>query len=162
MAIVSTHGTKAVSDMVTSLRAGQINLDPGFQRKSIWTLADRRKLIQSIVAGYPLPNIFLRRRYDGAKVVYDVIDGKQRLESIFMFLGARGFASETFAVRLQDIGEWGTDWWTWAEILAYQRNDPAVEKVRDAVENFRLQTVEVTGELAEIADLFVCINSTGV
>ena len=161
MTIDSTHGAKPVSDMMLLLRAGQLNLAPGFQRKSIWTLSDRRKLIQSIVAGYPLPNIFLYRRYKGGKVIYDVIDGKQRLESIFMFLGAGKFAPQTFAARLRDIGEWGTDWWTWAEIKSYQRDSPAVARVRDSVENFRLQTVEVTGELADIADLFVCINSTG-
>ena len=43
--------------------------------------------IQSIVAGYPLPSVFLYRRHKNGRLVYDVIDGKQRIESILMFMG---------------------------------------------------------------------------
>ena len=52
------------------------------------------------------------------------------------------------------------DWWTWADINRYKHDTP-VAAVRHAVENFRLQTVEVTGEMSEIVQLFVRINSTG-
>ena len=104
MAIEAIYGTKTIRDMVHSLRAREINLAPGFQRQSIWKPANRRLLIESIVAGYPLPNIFLYRRNVAGKTVYDVIDGKQRLESIFMFLGAKGFSSQTFDARLDIEG----------------------------------------------------------
>ena len=154
MRIETSYGTKTVRAIELLLKAGEINLSPGFQRKSIWSITNRRLLIESIVAKYPLPNIFLYRRNHKGKTIYDVIDGKQRLESIFMFLGAKGFRSQTFSTRL-DIGEWGLDWWTWADIKHYEPD------VRFAVENFPLQTVEVTGELSEIVKLFVRINSTG-
>ena len=154
MAIKPIYGVKTVLDMEHSLRAGAINLAPGFQRQSIWTPADRRRLIESVIAGYPLPNIFLYRRNHKGKTVYDVIDGKQRLESIFMFRGAKGFAHQQFDVRL-DIGEGGLNWWTWADIKSHEPD------VRFAVDNFPLQVAEVTGDLSEIVELFVRINSTG-
>lgn len=148
------YGERTVNEMVLLYRNGQINLDPGFQRQSVWSLVDRRRLIQSIVSGYPLPNIFLYRRSSRGKTIYDVIDGKQRLETIFMFMGIRKFKKNLFEVRLE-LDEDGLCWWDWPYIRKY-----AVD-VRHRFECFPLQTVEVSGELAEIVDLFVRINSTG-
>jgi Protein of unknown function DUF262 len=67
----STFGEKTISDLVLM-----------FQRKSVWSWSDRRRLIQSIVPNYPSPSIFLYERQENGFVMYDVIDGKQRLESI--------------------------------------------------------------------------------
>lgn len=140
--------------MVLLFQNGQINLDPGFQRKSVWSDLDRRRLIQSIVSDYPLPNIFMYRRNSRGKTVYDVIDGKQRLETILMFLGLGRFKRDRFHVKL-DLDDDGLSWWDWQAI---RRHDP---DVRHRVECYTLQTVEVSGELSEIVDLFVRINSTG-
>ncbi|MEX0613195.1 MAG: DUF262 domain-containing protein, partial [Pirellulales bacterium] len=38
---------------------GHLNLEPGFQRKSVWTLRDRRKFIESVLEQFPVPSIFL-------------------------------------------------------------------------------------------------------
>jgi hypothetical protein len=46
----STFGEKTISDLVLMFRDGQLNLEPGFQRKSVWSWSDRRRLIQSIVS----------------------------------------------------------------------------------------------------------------
>lgn len=153
MALVTDYGKRTINEMVLLYRHGQINLEPGFQRKSVWSLGDRRRLVQSIVAEYPLPNIFLYRRSSRGKTVYDVIDGKQRLETILMFLGIKRFRRDMFEVRL-DLGE-GLDWWDWASIRKYASD------TRTRFECAQLQTVEVSGELSEIVDLFVRINSTG-
>ena len=64
-----------------------LNLSPAFQRKSVWALTDRQKFIETILEGMPCPTIFIYRRWDKKKKNYvnDVIDGKQRLETIFLF-----------------------------------------------------------------------------
>src|SRR5262249_1415062 len=126
---------------------------PGFQRKSVWTLSDRRRLIQSIFDGYPLPSIFLYRRDHRGKLIYDVIDGKQRLESIFMFLEQGRFKRDRFEVKL-DLGE-GLDWYSWKEIRKWYPRQVA------ALHAYKIQTVEVDGQLPQIIDVFVRINSTG-
>ena len=66
-----------------------LNLEPEFQRKSVWKKQQRSRLMNSILHGYPLPNVAIYKRYDEKLrcVRYDVIDGKQRLESILLFLG---------------------------------------------------------------------------
>ena len=65
---------------------GRINLDAEFQRGIVWSKGQRLLLIDSILRGYDLPKIFLRKLPDGSPFLFDVIDGKQRLTSIWEFL----------------------------------------------------------------------------
>ncbi len=153
MPIWPEYNTSTINQLALQFKNRQINLDPGFQRKSVWTGADRRRLIESVFAGYPIPSIFLYRRDVNGRTVYDVIDGKQRLESLFMFAGVGRFAKHTFDVKLE-LGD-GLSVVDWSEI---RRRHP---QKRTAFDSYRIQTVEVRGELNEIVDLFVRINSTG-
>lgn len=56
MPLQSAYGERTVNELLLMFKSGQINLNPGFQRNSVWTLTDRRRLIQSILARYPLPS----------------------------------------------------------------------------------------------------------
>lgn len=151
----TTYGTITVEQLCLMHRAKRINLSPGFQRKTVWTLTDRQRLIESMLSGYPLPSIFLYRRQDerSSNSLHDVIDGKQRIETLFMFMGERSFTRHKFNVRL-DLGD-GLRNWNWRTI---QRSHP---RLAHALNSFTLQKVEVSGHFARIVDLFVRINSTG-
>jgi hypothetical protein len=153
MGLQPVFGEHTINQFALMFRNHQINLEPGFQRQSVWTLNDRRRLIQSIVAGYPLPSVFLYQRSPRGRLTYDVIDGKQRLETIFMFTRAGRFKRNWFDVKL-DFGD-GIEWCDWRSICKHNVN------LRAAFDAYKLQTVEVTGDLNQIADLFVRINSTG-
>jgi hypothetical protein len=154
MTLQADFGERTINELMLIFKNRQINLEPGFQRKSVWTTRDRRRLVQSIVSGYPIPCIFLYRRNHRGNTIYDVIDGKQRLETIFMFTRLGRFKRVWFDVRL-DLGD-GLDWYDWRELRRQNRGS-----VRHQFESYKIQTVEVTGELGEIVDLFVRINSTG-
>ncbi len=111
MAVTPIFSEHSIDQFVLMFKGRQINLEPGFQRRSVWTWNDRRRLIQSIVDGYPVPSVFLYKRNIGGRLMYDVIDGKQRLESILMFLEIGRFKRSAFDVKL-DLGD-GFDWYTW-------------------------------------------------
>lgn len=153
MALQPIFGERTINQLTLMFRDRQINLEPGFQRRSVWTPNDRTRLIQSIIAGYPLPSVFLYKRSHNGRLIYDVIDGKQRLETIFMFTKLGRFKRDWFDVKL-DLGE-GSLWYGWPIIRRYFPDR------RTAFESYLLQTVEVTGDLGQIIDLFVRINSTG-
>lgn len=153
MGLHPTFGEHTINELTLMFRNRQINLQPGFQRKSVWSWADRRRLIQSITAGYPLPTIFLYKREHNGRLIYDVIDGKQRLETIFMFTKLGRFRNDWFNARL-DLGK-GLEWIDWDDIRRRHKS------LRATIDAYKLQTVEVTGELGQIIDLFVRINSTG-
>ncbi|MBB1644950.1 DUF262 domain-containing protein [Sphingobacterium sp. UME9] len=64
----------------------QIELNPPYQRKSVWSTKDRKFFLDTIFRNYPVPPIFIHRDVDDAgKTTYNIVDGKQRLETIFMF-----------------------------------------------------------------------------
>ncbi|MFN8036414.1 MAG: DUF262 domain-containing protein [Acidimicrobiia bacterium] len=147
-----------ITQLVNLHQHKQLNLEPAFQRSSVWTLADRRKLIDSILRGVPIPSLFLYARLDHNRIVYDVIDGKQRLETILMFLGRREFKPEQFTIRAR-VDEYDRAYeFDWLELRSLKFDGA---KVSALVLGTKIATVEVSGELSDIIDVFVRINSTG-
>src|SRR3972149_3218475 len=59
---------------------------PGFQRNYVWDIKRASKLIESLIIGLPVPQIFL---YEEDKNRFLVIDGQQRLMSIYYFIKQR-------------------------------------------------------------------------
>jgi 5-methylcytosine-specific restriction endonuclease McrA len=142
--------TKTVIDLINLHEDGLLNLEPGFQRQSVWSERDRAKLIDSILRGYPLPAIFLYKRQADGRMVSDVVDGKQRLESVLMFAGEmRG----KFRVHTQLPGHEERTWYDWSKL--------GRAKLHHLVENYKLTCIEIDGGLSDIIDVFVRINSTG-
>jgi hypothetical protein len=142
--------TKSITDLVNLYRRNQLDLEPGFQRQSVWAERDRRGLIDSILRNYPLPAIFLYTRQEDGRIIYDVIDGKQRIESILMFIGEmRG----KFWVRTQLSENDDIDWIDWTRIRK--------KKLQHLIEAYKIPVIEVDGDLGDIIDVFVRINSTG-
>jgi hypothetical protein len=142
---------RSLQDVLNLHEKGRLNLKPGFQRDSVWTQSDRQKLIDSILRGFPLPSIFLYKRDRDGQTHYDVVDGKQRLETILMFTGQ--IRGKRFWTKAQLPGDDEKDWVDWNTLRRRKR--------QHLVESYRLQTVEVDGDLSDVIDLFVRINSTG-
>lgn len=63
--------------------AGSIILDDTFQRNVVWSNKQKSQLIESLILGIPIPYLYL---YEGKQGNLIVIDGRQRLSSIFEFL----------------------------------------------------------------------------
>ena len=149
-------GTFTIRKMIGWYERGLLNLEPEFQRKSVWRLPQRSKLMNSILHGYPLPNVAIYKRYDERRhcVRYDVIDGKQRLESILQFVGKLRGEDFRFEAAF-------TDWRDGKEYTVKQSWRDMCPKNQNQILNFAIPAVWVQGELAEIREMFVRINSTG-
>ena len=65
---------------------GRINVDAEYQRGVVWSEPQQMLLIDSILRGFDLPKIFLSKLSDGSDELFEVIDGVQRLTSIWRFL----------------------------------------------------------------------------
>lgn len=74
----------SIGELVNLYIDGDLDIHPEFQRVYRWTEMQKSRLIESILLGIPLPSIFVAQRDDG---VWDVVDGVQRLSTIFSFLG---------------------------------------------------------------------------
>lgn len=60
-----------------------LDLTPPFQREKVWSQKQKNELIESIIMGIPIPVFYVKERNDG---VYVVVDGKQRLTTLFDFI----------------------------------------------------------------------------
>lgn len=74
----------SIGELINLYKDEEIDIHPEFQRIYRWTDVQKSKLIESILLGIPLPSIFVAQREDG---IWDVVDGVQRLSTIFSFLG---------------------------------------------------------------------------
>jgi len=64
-----------------------LELSPSYQRKSVWNQKYKDYYIDTILLNYPCPAIFLYEEIDAEGIAkYYVVDGKQRLSTIFDFL----------------------------------------------------------------------------
>lgn len=73
-----------VSSAYSLFREGKLIVNRKYQRKLVWTLEEKKKLIESIESKYPIPAIILAEKDSGN--YFEVIDGLQRLHAIFSFI----------------------------------------------------------------------------
>lgn len=67
---------------------GRLELRPPFQRKPVWTDKQRCSLIESILLDIPIPELYVQVTQDDVgNSSYGVVDGQQRLRTIFQFVG---------------------------------------------------------------------------
>lgn len=74
----------SIGELINLYLDDELDIHPEFQRIYRWTDVQKSRLIESILLGIPLPSFFVAQRDDG---VWDVVDGLQRLSTIFSFLG---------------------------------------------------------------------------
>lgn len=74
----------SVGEIINMYKDGDLDIHPEFQRFFRWSDSQKTRLIESLLLNIPIPPIFVSQRIDG---VWDVVDGLQRLSSIFQFVG---------------------------------------------------------------------------
>lgn len=74
----------SIGELSNLYRDGEIDIHPEFQRIFRWEGSQKSRLIESILLGIPLPSVFVAQNENG---VWDVVDGVQRISSIFQFMG---------------------------------------------------------------------------
>lgn len=64
-----------IADLIELYEKNKLNLNPPYQRNDIWPPVSKKRLIESIQVGYPLPAFFLHEK---GKRGFDIVDGQQR------------------------------------------------------------------------------------
>lgn len=158
-----------INELISSFNQNRINLIPPFQRGTVWNLKKRQKLILNMLSKRPIPAIFFYMEAEGPQFVYNILDGKQRLETIVLFIGDKregikiNKVSEYFygkpAVRNMNFElEFN------GKAQAFKGlDDEFVRQFRES----RIPTIQISMEeehtsLEELVSLFVDINSEGV
>ena len=83
--LISSPNDFNVTTIYSFIESGAVRI-PGFQRNYVWDIKRASKLIESIIIGLPVPQVFL---YEDGRNKFLVIDGQQRLMSIYYFMKQR-------------------------------------------------------------------------
>ena len=82
--VSSSSYSMSVGELASIYEDGELNLHPEFQQNFSWTNEQKSRFIESLLLGIPIPPIFVAQLDDGK---WDVIDGLQRLSTIFELMG---------------------------------------------------------------------------
>lgn len=135
---------------------GALNLEPEFQRSSVWSKSERSKLMDTILRGYPLPAVVFYKHRDSEtyRQVYDAIDGKQRIESILLFLGEMKGKDKDFEAAFTHVED---D----EEVVVKSTWKHLSELNQKCILRYEMPVVWLCGAPSEVREIFVRINSTG-
>jgi len=67
-------------------RDGSLIVNRAYQRKLVWTLEEKQKLIDSVLQAYPVPLVLFAEPQNQVPTVYELLDGLQRLHTIVSFI----------------------------------------------------------------------------
>ena len=162
--------TKTISEIRMMFKNKQLELDPPYQRKPAWKPKQRRLLLSSLFNGIPIPALIFHKHFrrDKAKDVYDVLDGKQRLETILHFIGEVAIPDvDKLRVEFKNQKANKKDY-LYFDDLHLKRVNKEYENILDKFWQYPIPIIEYEGDLSDIfgqnvasKEVFVMINSTG-
>jgi len=127
--------TQDISWFIDLRRNEQLEMNPPYQRRSVWNVKDRRFFLDTVFRGYPCPPVFLHKVAGTVeKTLYAVVDGKQRLQTLFQFVddqvalasdfGDARFNAMTWSKLKKPEREIFWDYVVPVEFLSFDPNDP--------------------------------------
>ncbi|NGU67432.1 DUF262 domain-containing protein [Clostridium perfringens] len=77
-----------INDFINWNNNGELEISPKYQRNSVWNIKAKSYLIDTIIRGLPVPQIFMRQMVDirTRRTRREIIDGQQRLRTILEFV----------------------------------------------------------------------------
>lgn len=70
-------------------REGTLEIRPPYQRKPVWAGRQKSWLVESILLGLPVPEVYIQQVVDAdGETTHAVVDGQQRIRAILQFMGA--------------------------------------------------------------------------
>lgn len=81
--------------------AKELEMSPPFQRNPVWTDRQKSFLIDSILNGYPIPELYIQEKISAdGRTKYIIVDGQQRIRSVL------GFIEEEFEIAEGESDKW--------------------------------------------------------
>lgn len=78
----------SINDFLEWKKNNQLELNPRFQRRSVWSENAKSYLMDTIIRGKPIPKIFIRQKLNATtkSSIREVVDGQQRLRTILAYM----------------------------------------------------------------------------
>lgn len=153
---VQAHEKRTISWW--NMRRDKIDVAPPYQRKGdIWGDKDKAYLIDSILNEYDIPKLYfadfniLNTELNVKSLPYAVVDGRQRIETIFAFFDDKVALNDDFVLFARPSLSLGG--------FKYSRLKSQFPEIAELFEQFNLDVMSViTDDVAKIKDLFLRLN----
>ncbi len=103
----TTATNRKIREILPALQEGTLILKPPFQRRLVWKVKDKRSFIQTILDGFPFPEIFVATGeidLETGKGTDLLVDGQQRITAIYeYFHGTGDFGSPKLLQKYADL-----------------------------------------------------------
>lgn len=100
--IPSTPSVKKISEIYRRVKDTSLILQPEFQRKFVWTKEHKEEFIDTILNGYPFPEIYIAQKGIDMEIILTsevIVDGQQRLSTIIEYIDEEE-GSKTFGKKV--------------------------------------------------------------
>jgi len=122
--IVSDGYDMSFGEIMNLYRDNELKIDPAFQRLFRWDETRKTRFIESLLLGIPIPPIFVFQDEDG---IWELIDGLQRLSTVFQFAGILK------GDRAKDLGDLVLSGTQFLPSLAAKRWEPSAAGADDGI-----------------------------
>lgn len=96
--IPSSPSNKKISELYGMIQRGELILQPEFQRKLVWSPAHKEAFIDTILQGFPFPEVYIAQTgvdLETMQTQQVVVDGQQRLSTIVNYIEDDFFCKTT-------------------------------------------------------------------
>lgn len=163
-------GRLDVVDLYEWFTSQKLNYSAYFQRQYVWREKDKEELIDTIINGYPIPAIFLCEAstdLTAVKKTYNVLDGRQRLESIFSFINNEfSYKGKKFGEMSQEEKSIITNYSI--AIVQMYISPSEVDKIKEIFKrlnknSYKLNKIEIkSSQLVEYDFMIICKIISGI
>src|SRR5687768_630120 len=95
------HTTRTIAWFKQVNESGELEMKPPFQRNPVWTTPQKSYLVDSILNGFPVPELYMQEVIDEQGRQYHVVvDGQQRIRSCLEFIEGR------FSINEEESPSW--------------------------------------------------------
>jgi len=108
MQIKSSVTNLTIAKLYQNIKARKLILKPDFQRKFVWTHDHQQEFIDTILNGYPFPEIYVCQDDTDIKkprTAQHVINGQQRLSTINKYIDGEHDRPLTKIPKYEDMNE---------------------------------------------------------
>ncbi|ELI8201592.1 DUF262 domain-containing protein [Yersinia enterocolitica] len=144
--------SRPIKWLIDGMKCGNINIDNSFQRRYVWITPDKISLIETILMGFPIPEIYLWQNEtdpNSGDTKHAIVDGQQRLGAVLSFINDE-FKLNKSALELKNEDFVGK---TFSELTPEQKSD--IWKYK-----FSIRFIKEVVKKEQITKLFLRLNST--
>ncbi|MEA2017358.1 MAG: DUF262 domain-containing protein [Campylobacterota bacterium] len=152
MSIIKNNPLQNATIMKMYAEKDEINLNPDYQRMGgVWSLEKKQLLIDSIINNYDIPKIYFHELTNSSTYHSSVIDGRQRLETIWEFMDDKFTLADDFKYFKDDSKKLNS--------LAYSDISDKYKKIIIDFDSVTLPIILVqTDDIDLIEDMFSRLN----